>query len=33
MKSPPQQFTDAEARARTLSFIAGTEEHPTRTRQ
>lgn len=24
MKSPPQQFTDAEARARTLDFIAGT---------
>jgi myo-inositol-1-phosphate synthase len=23
MKSPPQQFTDAEARARTLRFIAG----------
>ncbi len=23
MKSPPQQFTDAEARARTLSFISG----------
>ncbi|MEJ1159860.1 inositol-3-phosphate synthase [Prosthecomicrobium sp. N25] len=23
MKSPPQQFTDAEARARTLAFIAG----------
>lgn len=25
MKSPPQQFTDAEARQRTLEFIAGTE--------
>ena len=23
MKSPPQQFTDAEARERTLAFIAG----------
>jgi myo-inositol-1-phosphate synthase len=23
MKSPPEQFTDAEARERTLSFIAG----------
>ena len=23
MKSPPQQFTDAEARERTLRFIAG----------
>lgn len=26
MKSPPQQFTDAEARARTLRFIAGEAE-------
>jgi myo-inositol-1-phosphate synthase len=26
MKSPPQQFTDAEARARTLRFIAGDGE-------
>ncbi|MBP0440856.1 inositol-3-phosphate synthase [Tianweitania sediminis] len=26
MKSPPQQFTDAEARERTLSFIAGNGE-------
>lgn len=26
MKSPPQQFTDAEARRRTESFIAGDEE-------
>ncbi len=25
MKSPPQQFTDAEARERTLRFVAGTE--------
>jgi myo-inositol-1-phosphate synthase len=23
MKSPPQQFTDSEARARTLAFIHG----------
>jgi myo-inositol-1-phosphate synthase len=23
MKSPPQQFTDGEARARTLAFIDG----------
>ena len=26
MKSPPQQFTDAEARERTLRFIAGEDE-------
>ncbi len=26
MKSPPQQFTDAEARRRTLEFIAGAAE-------
>jgi myo-inositol-1-phosphate synthase len=26
MKSPPEQFTDAEARVRTLRFIAGDEE-------
>ncbi|MBV8567177.1 MAG: inositol-3-phosphate synthase [Methylobacteriaceae bacterium] len=26
MKSPPQQFTDAEARERTLRFIAGNDE-------
>ncbi len=26
MKSPPKQFTDAEARRRTLSFIAGEDE-------
>ncbi len=26
MKSPPRQFTDAEARARTMRFIAGEEE-------
>jgi myo-inositol-1-phosphate synthase len=25
MKSPPQQFTDNEARERTLRFIAGDE--------
>ena len=25
MKSPPEQFTDAEARERTLRFIAGEE--------
>jgi myo-inositol-1-phosphate synthase len=25
MKSPPQQFTDQEARERTLRFIAGEE--------
>lgn len=28
MKSPPQQFTDAEARARTLRFIADEEDPP-----
>jgi myo-inositol-1-phosphate synthase len=32
MKSPPEQFTDAEARARTLAFIAGDEGDP-RSRQ
>jgi myo-inositol-1-phosphate synthase len=26
MKSPPKQFTDAEARLRTLAFIAGRDE-------
>lgn len=26
MKSPPEQFTDAEARARTLAFVAGEDE-------
>ncbi|TIU61173.1 MAG: inositol-3-phosphate synthase, partial [Mesorhizobium sp.] len=26
MKSPPEQFTDAEARLRTLAFIAGNDE-------
>jgi myo-inositol-1-phosphate synthase len=26
MKSPPQQFTDNEARERTLAFIAGQAE-------
>jgi myo-inositol-1-phosphate synthase len=31
MKSPPQQFTDAEARTRTLRFIAG--EPPEAARQ
>jgi myo-inositol-1-phosphate synthase len=30
MKSPPQQFTDAEARARTLRFIAGEAPDPAR---
>jgi myo-inositol-1-phosphate synthase len=29
MKSPPVQYTDHEARARTLAFIAG-HERPTR---
>jgi myo-inositol-1-phosphate synthase len=33
MKSPPQQFTDAEARNRTLDFISGATDYPTRTRQ
>ena len=28
MKSPPQQFTDAEARERTLRFIAGEDDTP-----
>jgi myo-inositol-1-phosphate synthase len=28
MKSPPEQFTDSEARARTLRFIAGAEDPP-----
>jgi myo-inositol-1-phosphate synthase len=28
MKSPPIQFTDAEARERTLRFIAGDAEAP-----
>jgi len=28
MKSPPQQFTDSEARERTLRFIAGEDEKP-----
>jgi myo-inositol-1-phosphate synthase len=32
MKSPPEQFTDAEARARTLAFIAG-DDVDSRTRQ
>jgi myo-inositol-1-phosphate synthase len=27
MKSPPQQFTDHEARERTLRFIAGEDAH------
>jgi hypothetical protein len=27
MKSPPQQFTDTEARERTDRFIAGDREH------
>src|SRR5215216_4971784 len=31
MKSPPQQFTDSEARARVISFIAG-EDEPVRGR-
>jgi myo-inositol-1-phosphate synthase len=26
MKSPPEQFTDAQARQRTLDFIAGKDE-------
>ena len=26
MKSPPKQFTDAEARRRTLAFIAGDDD-------
>ncbi|MGO4842349.1 inositol-3-phosphate synthase, partial [Rhizobiaceae sp. 2RAB30] len=26
MKSPPEQFTDSEARRRTLRFIAGDDE-------
>jgi myo-inositol-1-phosphate synthase len=30
MKSPPQQFTDAEARARTLRFVAGEAPDPAR---
>jgi myo-inositol-1-phosphate synthase len=30
MKSPPEQFTDEEARRRTLSFIAGEEPVPAR---
>jgi myo-inositol-1-phosphate synthase len=30
MKSPPQQFTDAEARERTLRFMAGEDEGGTR---
>jgi myo-inositol-1-phosphate synthase len=33
MKSPPQQFTDAEARERTLRFIAGDSDVPTRRTQ
>ncbi|MDZ5695720.1 inositol-3-phosphate synthase [Chelativorans sp. M5D2P16] len=33
MKSPPQQFTDSDARARTLRFISGDDEFPTRTAQ
>jgi myo-inositol-1-phosphate synthase len=28
MKSPPVQFTDAEAHARTLRFAAGEAEEP-----
>jgi hypothetical protein len=30
MKSPPEQFTDDEARRRTLQFIAGDEPRPGR---
>jgi hypothetical protein len=30
MKSPPEQFTDDEARRRTLRFIAGDEPRPGR---
>jgi len=33
MKSPPQQFTDAEARLRTLQFISGEDEIPTGLKQ
>ncbi|WEX10411.1 inositol-3-phosphate synthase [Chelativorans sp. AA-79] len=33
MKSPPQQFTDAEARLRTLQFISGDEEIATGLKQ
>jgi len=32
MKSPPEQFTDTEARARTLAFISGEDQKPTKTR-
>ncbi|HEY8213559.1 MAG TPA: inositol-3-phosphate synthase, partial [Methylocystis sp.] len=32
MKSPPQQFTDAEARERTQRFIAGADSPQTRLR-
>jgi myo-inositol-1-phosphate synthase len=33
MKSPPVQFTDAEARERVMRFISGEDEPPVRTRQ
>ncbi|MBB2969887.1 inositol-3-phosphate synthase [Mesorhizobium sp. RMAD-H1] len=33
MKSPPEQFTDAEARARTLDFISGDPVQPAGVRQ
>jgi myo-inositol-1-phosphate synthase len=33
MKSPPRQFTDAEARERTLRFIAGEDDEPAGTLQ
>ncbi|KXF78493.1 inositol-3-phosphate synthase [Paramesorhizobium deserti] len=33
MKSPPEQFTDAEARARTLDFVSGKGGQPIRVRQ
>src|SRR5690606_11222011 len=33
MKSPPRQFTDAEARERTLKFVAGEPDEPDATRQ
>jgi myo-inositol-1-phosphate synthase len=33
MKSPPEQFSDAEARNRVLRFIAGEDDPPSRTRQ
>ncbi len=33
MKSPPEQYTDNEARERTMEFIAGEEPAPAKRRR